>query len=250
MIVLAVDTSSPQGSLALAQVSESKKSVKVIDQMTWTESSHHSDILTSQVQAILMRNGIELGQVQAVACGLGPGSFTGLRVAINFVRSLAYALDIPIVSLNSLNLIALNALPELQSFQKESLPPTVLCLVNAFRNMVYFATYEVQRDQTDQPLVEVIPPRACRPEELASLLSPFASSYLGLGNGFGAYAGQLPSALMERLDILDQAEKNFPQAQTLAQWALKYGKIGPWSDTKPLYIRASEPEEKLKIKGK
>ncbi len=240
LCLLALDTSSPQGGLALVQQKTAAEACCLLAERSWNESSSHSDIITQEVELLLKSAGLSVKDLTAVALGLGPGSFTGIRVGVNFARSLGYSLDLPIIGLNSLQILAFNGLEFLKA-QTEI--RHILCLTNAFRNKLYAAIYGIDMKNGTHPLLEILPPQAVSPRDLPALLPE--SRYLCLGNGFEAYQESFPADLP--LKILRRPEiSDSPQASALAQWALAYGKSRPWTDIKPLYIRASEPEEKLK----
>ena len=153
MLTLAADTSSSQGSLCLAQHAGGQ--IDVLGEDLWQKQNSHSELITDRLDQLLKKTGVELSQIDFYSVGSGPGSFTGVRVTVNFIRSLAFASERPALVASSLKILAQSAL----SLSRAS---SICCLVNAFKNMVYLALYEVQ----DGKLVETLAPcaqRAARP---------------------------------------------------------------------------------------
>lgn len=96
-MILAVDGASPALSVALA----STDGAPVAD-VSWTSAQRQSAELTPRVLALLADSGHDVAELTAVAVGTGPGSFTGLRVAMALGKGLAFARGLPIVGVPSL----------------------------------------------------------------------------------------------------------------------------------------------------
>ena len=117
-----------------------------------------------------------------------------------------------------------------------------LCLINAFKNMVYAAHFD-QKNALVSPIAMTLP-------QLHDLALSLPNKVLGLGDGFTAFAEFLQPALMSKIhrSIL---YPDFPFASTLARMAEKNAlrcQTLDWKTFKPLYIRASAAEENLKLK--
>ena len=125
MLVLGIDTSCLRGSLALARFDSGfQAGFQLIAENSWEREKSHSELVTVRLSELLSSIGCSVSYLKAVTVGLGPGSFTGLRVGLNVARTLAYSLEIPIWPVNSLRLWA---------EPKRDDPRPVLVLVNAFR---------------------------------------------------------------------------------------------------------------------
>lgn len=94
-MILAVATSSPQGSLALSTG----------EQVTWDKKAMHSELATVKLQELLGSRPLSI--ITKIAVVNGPGSFTGIRVGVNLARTLAYALNVPAATVNALAILAL-----------------------------------------------------------------------------------------------------------------------------------------------
>jgi tRNA threonylcarbamoyladenosine biosynthesis protein TsaB len=90
-MLLAVDTSTQTIGLALYDGSE------VLGEMHWQTKTHHTVELAPAVDELLKRCGVKPAELKVVACALGPGSFTSLRIGLAFAKGLALSLKIPMI---------------------------------------------------------------------------------------------------------------------------------------------------------
>ncbi|MBC7458131.1 MAG: tRNA (adenosine(37)-N6)-threonylcarbamoyltransferase complex dimerization subunit type 1 TsaB, partial [Bdellovibrionaceae bacterium] len=166
--------------------------------------------------------------------GLGPGSFTGIRISLNTIKTLAYIHQKPAAGLDSLLMMA-----ELEKQKSEFITP----MINAFKNMVYIAEYQ----SVDNQLVVVKPAQVVRVQDLKSFINPKS---LILGDGYTTYEAYFKTHLPFEL-IRNAKSTDFPHANTLChiigqkhQTDLTDKKYH-WSNLVPIYLRASEAEENL-----
>lgn len=106
MLVLAFDTSSPAVTVALGTVASAPDGVTVIAEQVEIASNRHGELLAPLIQKVLAAGDAAPGDLDAVAVGLGPGPFTGLRVGIVTAKAMADSLGIPSYGESSLALIA------------------------------------------------------------------------------------------------------------------------------------------------
>ena len=99
-MLLAVDTSTPQIGLALYD------GAQVLAESLWTSKARHTVELAPAVSEMLARAGLKADQIKALAVAVGPGSFTSLRVGLSFMKGLALALAVPILGINTLDVLA------------------------------------------------------------------------------------------------------------------------------------------------
>ncbi len=134
--MLAVDTSSGQGSLALAREDGGCESVELPAE--WTSTALHGEL-----QRLLQRHGIKSANLDGYAVANGPGPFTGLRVGLTAVKGLAEVHGKPMVLVSTLELLAEAAREQLSPSCDGMLAP----LLDARRNQVFAALYETQEDK-------------------------------------------------------------------------------------------------------
>lgn len=213
MPILALETSTELGSCALL----------IGDQClerTCPAGRPHSETLLPLIRELLAEAGLTFSQLAGIAFGVGPGAFTGLRVACGVAQGLATAADLPLVPVCSLENLA-----------EQSGQDAVLSILDARMGEVYVAAYQRQagtyRQQGD---IQVVPPQA--------VPVPEGSGWLAVGNALGVYP-----ALGERLDtagIHHLTGITLPLASVAARLALPRLQAGQGIDAAlaaPLYIR-------------
>lgn len=106
MKLLALDTSTEACSAALFIDGEIRQRFEITPKA-------HTKLLLPMIESLLAEAELKLSQLDALAFGCGPGSFTGLRIATGVVQGLAFGADLPIVPVSTLAALAQNRLPEL-----------------------------------------------------------------------------------------------------------------------------------------
>src|SRR5687767_12375338 len=114
--VLAIECSTITGGVALS------KDGHVIACETWDRHSSHGEFVVPAVHKILGSSGIQSEEIDLIAVDIGPGRFTGVRVAINAARTMSYSLNKPIAAFTSLRVLC-------EGCPKEDLP--VVTIINA-----------------------------------------------------------------------------------------------------------------------
>jgi tRNA threonylcarbamoyl adenosine modification protein YeaZ len=99
MLILALETSTELGSCALWRDG-------VVTERFCPEKQPHSETLLPLVRELLAESGVRIADLDAIAFGVGPGAFTGLRVACGAAQGLAVAADLPLVAVTSLETMA------------------------------------------------------------------------------------------------------------------------------------------------
>lgn len=131
MIILGIDTSGRQGSVALLQAQgEEVVSLGVAE----IGGRHYSELLIPSIAELLARNGLQRSDIGLVGVASGPGSFTGLRIAIATVKGLAEAFAMPVVAVSVLEAIVGASRAE----------GKVIAAVDAQRSEVFWGEYNVE----------------------------------------------------------------------------------------------------------
>ena len=164
-VILNIDTS-----MSTAGVCVSKEGV-VLAMEENREQKSHSSWLHPAVARLLAETGFRPADLRAVAVTAGPGSYTGLRVGMAAAKGFCYALGIPLIAENTLNMMAFAA--------RQQLPEAdLLCpMIDARRMEVFTAVYGRQDEVLVQPQAMVIDENS-----FAGLLAQHSVSFFGEGS--------------------------------------------------------------------
>lgn len=174
-LILAIETSGRQGSVALAQDSQ------FLAQAVFSAPMRHSAEIFPSIAALLQRFGCQSTDVQQIYISVGPGSFTGLRIAVTIAKMMNFAADVKIVAVDTLDVIAANATDFLnESDEKISQIATIL---DAKRGQFYVATYEDKDSQWQKTL----PDSVITPAQLLEHFGDAEPSVWLLGEGLVYY---------------------------------------------------------------
>lgn len=133
--ILAIDSSTEACSVALLNEENIVKRFEIAPRK-------HAELLLPMVDSVLKEGDIALNQLDAVACCVGPGAFTGLRIAISVAQGLAYAANLPCIAISSLQTLAAEAF-------SQSERSICLSSIDARMQEVYFAGFK--RGANDLP---------------------------------------------------------------------------------------------------
>jgi tRNA threonylcarbamoyladenosine biosynthesis protein TsaB len=223
MFTLALETSTDAGSVALL------KDQSVLSLREWRREKSHSELVTATIQECLTEASISAKQLNRIAVGHGPGSFTGIRIAINAAKTLSYSSGCSIFATNTFRTLA-------EPARLQKLP--VLGLINAHKNLIYVAAIDLSSGKYS------IEPDALSVEEIEQKVR---SPHLCLGNGYDLWKDTFSEDLRATL-VRDPIYSDEPSAAHLGRISVtaSQDELISWQQLQPLYIRASEPEEKLK----
>ncbi|MFH2143351.1 MAG: tRNA (adenosine(37)-N6)-threonylcarbamoyltransferase complex dimerization subunit type 1 TsaB [Bacteroidota bacterium] len=133
-VILGIETSTDICSVA---ISINETDIRFIEQ-----SNHnvHAEKLTVFIEKLLIENKITPDKVDAVAVSIGPGSFTGLRIGVSTAKGICYAAGIPIIAVNSLEIIAKAFLENNLDLLNDN---TLICpMIDARRMEVYYSIFD------------------------------------------------------------------------------------------------------------
>jgi tRNA threonylcarbamoyladenosine biosynthesis protein TsaB len=129
-LILHIETSAELCSIALSRGSQ------ILSAITSDERNKHSTVLAPDVQTLLSTHDAAPGDLQAIAVSGGPGSYTGLRVGVSFAKAMCFALDIPLIAVDTLESLAIAARSDLRE-------DAFYCAnIDARRMEVYFAEFD------------------------------------------------------------------------------------------------------------
>jgi|HubBroStandDraft_2_1064218.scaffolds.fasta_scaffold242230_2 tRNA threonylcarbamoyladenosine biosynthesis protein TsaB len=194
MIVLGFDTATAATAVGLRLADGS--TLQARDDPAPGAHPGHATRLLELAHTLLSEGGIGWSAVERIAVGVGPGTFTGLRVGVATARGLAQSLGVELVSVSSLR-----ALAEPAGEQQGN--GGVLAVIDARRGEVFVAGYVAGERSPDrlgladglEPPDELISPRALPPGEVAGVLVASRAPWLAVGDGAVRYREQLQSAV-------------------------------------------------------
>jgi tRNA threonylcarbamoyladenosine biosynthesis protein TsaB len=144
MLLLSLDTSTAACSVALHQDGALLGCYELFTERT------SAAMLTTLIDDVVKQAGFELSQIDAIAVAKGPGSYTGLRIGVSTAKGLCFALDKPMLAVNTLAAMA----AQVQAFYPASY---VLCpMIDARRMEVYCAFYGVDGREIRATSAEII----------------------------------------------------------------------------------------------
>ncbi len=241
MLILALETSTLTGSVALVDFSPpsdaSMPMNRIIGEITLNLQSTHSERLMPSIDRLLEDASLKIGDIQGIALGLGPGSFTGLRIGVSTVKGLAYALRIPVVGVSTLEALAYNV-----PYSSSAICP----VLDARKKEVYAALFSGNGSGRISRISEdwVISPEV--------LCRRVTSKTLFLGNGAEVYEEILRSRIGSQASFAPP-ELSLPRALNVARLSLPKFQMGETLDLftfTPIYIRRSEAEIHYEAKEK
>lgn len=117
-----------------------------------TEGLQHAKLLTVFIEEIFKENNISMKELNAVAVSKGPGSYTGLRIGVSAAKGIAYAGNIPLIAISTLQAMAFGLAKE-NDFHKD----TWLCpMIDARRMEVYSAFFDLNNKQQKEISADII----------------------------------------------------------------------------------------------
>jgi tRNA threonylcarbamoyladenosine biosynthesis protein TsaB len=213
MRVLAIETSTEYCSVALWQDG-------VVSERTQQVGQKHSEVLMEMLDALLKAAGVKLAELDGIAFGEGPGSFTGVRIACGVTQGLALGADLPVVGICTLQAVA-----------QGSGNNRVIAALDARMAEVYFAVYE----KVDGQWRTVCAPCLCLPQNTPAVSG---DNWHAAGSGFAAHGDVLQARYGGQLSGVDAA--CVPQARAIAELAAPQFAAGKGMDAAlamPLYLR-------------
>ena len=213
MQILALDTSTEYCSVALWRDGEVMSHCELVGQK-------HSEMLMPMLDKLLHEAGVKVGDLDGIAFGMGPGSFTGVRIACGVTQGLALGANLPVVGI-----CTLEALAEGAGKHK------VIAALDARMSEVYHAAYIKQNDIW----MSASEPSLCKPDD-APLLE--GKDWFGVGSGFATHGEQLGLRYADNLEAVDDTA--IPQAAAIAKLGAARFAAGEGTDAAealPLYLR-------------
>ena len=191
MVILAMDTSSPATSVAVLHGDV------LLAHEVHVDARSHAEVLAVLVQRALKVAGEP--DVSAIAVGVGPGAYTGLRVGVSSAQAYGLAWNIPVIGVCSLDAMARAA--------AESVGGSFACAIDARRKEMYWAQYDADGQRRAGPHVN-------RPGEIAAEIRQLP------------WFGDIAASYLELLHASAADTVAYPDARDIARFALHHLQAG------------------------
>ncbi|PCI66911.1 MAG: tRNA (adenosine(37)-N6)-threonylcarbamoyltransferase complex dimerization subunit type 1 TsaB [Piscirickettsiaceae bacterium] len=224
MKILAIETATEACSAALLLGDEVIERFQVAPRQ-------HGNLILPMVDELLVEAGLSLGQLDALAFGRGPGSFTGVRMATGVIQGLAFSADLPVAPISTLHALA-------NQVELNGSIEHVFVALDARMGEVYCCDYIV----TDGSLQQVEEERVIAPEKVGNIIAP---SLVAIGHGWRTYELILTTSL--GCDIQALYPDALPKASDVAQLAIKCVENGQTVSAEhamPIYLRDNVAKKK------
>lgn len=225
--ILAIDTATEACSVALWNNGE----VQALFELCPRE---HTQRILPMIQQVLASSGLSLQQLDALAFGRGPGSFTGVRIGIGIGQGLALGADLPMIGVSTLQTMAQGAL-------RLTGATRILAAIDARMGEVYWGEFE--RDTEGHWLGENTE-AVMTPEQTSHRAESLTGHWATVGTGWQTYPDLISGSQVILADgqmLLPQAEDMLPLALSL--WA--EGKAVSVEQAEPVYLRNEVTWKKL-----
>ena len=223
MLVLGIETSTPQTSVTIGSEQG------IIASTLISRGASHDEFLLPAIEFIMGHASLSYRNLSAVAVGLGPGLYTGMRVGIATAKTLAQALSVPIVGVASLDLLA---------YEVRYSNRLIIPALDAKRGELFFASYR----QVPGGITRTSDYQVGAPSRLVAEIEGSGEEVLLVGNGALLYQKELDEA--EKVDFGSMSNA-FPRATSLIELALPRlfrGDSDRLFDVEPFYMRRSDAE--------
>ncbi len=217
MNILAIETSTKHFSLAIM------KNSKIIAQKTLVLKDVLSSTIIPTIDGILKKSKLTLAKLDGFAIGLGPGSFTSLRVGLSTIKAFAMTTKKPVVGVSSLDILATN-ISEKNTFD-------ICSMIDARRNSVYACVYRPK----NKGLKRITKYLLCPVNDLKTHIT---TKTIFVGDGLSLYRDEIFQLFKERA-LFAKPGDWYPHAQQLAKLAyqrFQNKKFDTIETLKPLYL--------------
>ncbi len=183
----------------------------------------HTERLMPLVREVMDEAGLCFAQLDALVCGVGPGSFAGVRIGVGFTKGIALAIDRPVVGVSSL---AMLARPALRAGARQ-----VVCAIDARMDEVYFGAYRADRDGLPEAVLDA---RVCAPDQVPAL----GGEWHAVGTGWARYREPMLTATGAQLAAVDSGALPIAEdALAIGLARLRAGEGHDAAELVPVYLR-------------
>ncbi len=238
MLTLAIDTSTPLGGLCLYG-----KGRGIIAELRLGSQKTHSEKILTAVDFLIETSNLRIDDIDFITIGIGPGSFTGLRVGLSTTKGLAFATGCKVVAVSTLEAFAL------------SLTPTehLICpVLDARKKEVYAAVFRYREGSLERLMDDSVLDIQRLLASISMILSKDQDRAVFAGSGAYLYEEAIRNHLGSNAEIAERHHLSLlPSA--LAICGIKRAEQGEFNDPLslvPVYLRKSEAELNTQIRYK
>ncbi|MCD4664178.1 MAG: tRNA (adenosine(37)-N6)-threonylcarbamoyltransferase complex dimerization subunit type 1 TsaB [Bacteroidales bacterium] len=150
-LILCIETATQVCSVVLV------RDGKILSYKESSKKNSHSEVITIFIDGLLNESNNNFSDLDAVAVSKGPGSYTGLRIGVSTAKGLCYALNIPLIAINTLQSMAFGMAESLKNNTSGQTASTLLCpMIDARRMEVYSAIYNINNKEVRETKAEII----------------------------------------------------------------------------------------------
>jgi tRNA threonylcarbamoyladenosine biosynthesis protein TsaB len=229
MKILSIESASVTASCA---VSEGEN---ILGEYTLRHKKTHSEKLMPLIEKLIEELGLKINEIDVIAISEGPGSYTGLRIGAAIAKSMAYAADIKIISVPTIQSLAANI------YDTDKL---IVPVMDAKAGRVYTGIYKWVNGECK----EVLKQFPCNIDELIEILNGYDEPVIFNGDGSVNYREKIDNNINRKAYFAPEIF-NYLKASTLAFIASKMAVEGDTvaaKDFKPQYLRLSQAERNRK----
>jgi len=213
--ILSLDSSTEACSCAVSVAGEIFEKFELLPRL-------HTQFILPMIKELMQECDLRFSDLDAVAVGAGPGSFTGLRIAAGVAQGIAFGADLPLIPVSTLATMAQQSIKSEEKY--------VLSCLDARINEVYWALYSISEDAIELQGEEQL----CKPELVD--LTPDKPCH-AVGNGMH-FIKQMPAQTQSLIRSYDS--EVYPQAAAMTELAIRYFEQGLTmtpEDFSPTYLR-------------
>ena len=229
MKILAIESASVTASCAVSEAGA------LLGEYTLSHKKTHSEKLMPLIEDLLKELDLKVQDIDAIAISEGPGSYTGLRIGAAIAKSLAFAVNIPIVNVPTTMSLAGNIF-DINKF--------IVPIMDGKAGRIYTGIYKWDNEK----LITVKEQFPCTIYELVELLREYDESFIFNGDGSVNYRNIIVEKLNEKAYFAVN-KFNYLSASTLASIAYEKvlrGELIKATEFKPQYLRLSQAERNKK----
>jgi tRNA threonylcarbamoyladenosine biosynthesis protein TsaB len=224
VLILAVDTTTPGGSVALC------RGDRLLGEANVDSAATHSARLFRSIDFLLGALGRDVTEVEAFAVAAGPGSFTGIRIGLGAVKSLAFASGKPVAAVSTLAALASKLAAD---------GPRLVCpLLDAKKGEIYAGLYE----SGPSGLTAIVPPGAYVPDAFFARL-PKGRAIAFAGSGLSVYRQGVLDLVGDEALFPERSPFVAAEVGRIGAALLRAGKGVAAASLEPLYYRRSQAED-------